>query len=152
MRNVIADGLSRSKPLSSEWALDHQSFTWLCQREFVPSVDLFATRENHKLPSYVSPVPDDKAVAIDAFSISWSKGKRIYLFPPPSMMPKVLPLVENYKGAAIIVTPDWEARPWYVALSERAKEHFLLPSPQLSQKVGEKRFDYLPCWDFPDGE
>ena len=74
VRNVIADGLSRSKPLSSEWTLDHQSFSWLCQKEFVPSVDLFATKENHKLRSYVSPVPDIEAVAVDAFSSSQSIG------------------------------------------------------------------------------
>ena len=39
----------------------------MCEREFVPSVDLFATRENLRLPSLVSLVPDPLALEVDAF-------------------------------------------------------------------------------------
>ena len=39
---------------------------------FTPHVDLFATHLNHKLPLYVSPVPDPKAWDIDALNINWT--------------------------------------------------------------------------------
>ena len=39
---------------------------------FTPHVDLFATYLNHKVPLYVSPVPDQNAWDIDAPNISWS--------------------------------------------------------------------------------
>jgi hypothetical protein len=35
------------------------------------SIDLFASRTNYKLPSYVSRYSDHQAIAIDAFSIVW---------------------------------------------------------------------------------
>ena len=46
-----------------------------------PNVDLFATRFNHKLPLYVSPVPDSHALAVDAFSVNWNL-LHAYAFPP----------------------------------------------------------------------
>jgi len=30
VRNIIADALSRDKPMSSEWILDKKSFLWIC--------------------------------------------------------------------------------------------------------------------------
>ena len=57
--NVMANLLSRSKQvLSTEWSLHPQVFKQICHKWFTPHVDLFATHLNHKLPLYVSPVPD----------------------------------------------------------------------------------------------
>ena len=38
-----------------------------------PQIDLFATRFNHKLPQFVSPVPDSLAVAVDALTLPWEE-------------------------------------------------------------------------------
>ena len=38
-----------------------------------PVIDLFASLLNHKLEKYISFRPDPNAVAVDAFSISWTK-------------------------------------------------------------------------------
>ena len=70
---MVADGLSRDVPLPSEWSLDDHSFQLLCRREFLPEVDLFATRENNKVPVFVSPLQDHLAVDVDAFSIDWNR-------------------------------------------------------------------------------
>ena len=60
--NVMADLLSRSNQVqSTEWSLHPQVFKQICQKWFTPHVDLFTTQLNHKLPLYVSPVPDPKA-------------------------------------------------------------------------------------------
>ena len=57
--NVITDKLSRHKQvIQTEWSLLQEIFDLLCGRWNTPTVDLFATRFNHKLPRFVSPVPD----------------------------------------------------------------------------------------------
>ena len=63
----MADLLSRSNQVqSTERSLHPQVFKQICHKWFTPHVDLFATRLNHKLPLYVSPVPDQNAWDIDA--------------------------------------------------------------------------------------
>ena len=58
--NVIADKLSRrNQVIQTEWSLSQQVFNLLCSRWVQPRVDLFATRFNHKLPWFVSPVHRD---------------------------------------------------------------------------------------------
>ena len=70
--NVIADSLSRrDRAIQTEWSLHPLVFRQICQVWHKPMVDLFATSLNAKLPTYVSPVPDDKAWQIDASNISW---------------------------------------------------------------------------------
>ena len=67
--NVMADLLSRSNQVqSTEWSLHPQVFKQICQKWFTPHVDLFATHLNHKLPLYMSPIPDPKAWDIDTQS------------------------------------------------------------------------------------
>ena len=52
-------------------------------------MDLFATRYNHKLPQFVSPVPDPQAWAVGALSLSW-EGLDPYAFPPAAQHALVL--------------------------------------------------------------
>ena len=66
--NVLADRLSRiDKIVKTEWALDKSIAKSIFQMFNYPNLDLFATRFNHKLPLYVSPVLDNQAFATDAF-------------------------------------------------------------------------------------
>ena len=155
VKNVVADGLSRNVPLSSEWSLDVHSFQLLCRREFVPEVDLFATRENHKVPQFVSPLPDPLAVAVDAFSLDWNRWRRIYLFPPSALILRVLVLLQHFQGQALLITPAWTNQPWYPLALQLARHHWDLPCPVLSQRVGEniicnssKIYRHLLCWIF----
>ena len=88
--NVMADLLSRSNQVqSTEWSLHPQVFKQICQKWFTPHVDLFATHLNHKLPLYVSPVPDPKAWDIDALNINWT-NLTAYAYPPTALLPKVI--------------------------------------------------------------
>ena len=80
--NILADSLSRSHSIvQTEWTVAHQCLEPVWRTWFKPHVDLFATKFNHRLPTYVSPVPDPQAWAVDALSISWS-GMLAYAFPP----------------------------------------------------------------------
>ena len=50
---------------------------------------LFATRDNHKLPTFMSLFPDGMAWAVDVMSLS-RKGMWAYPFSPFPLVPKVL--------------------------------------------------------------
>ena len=87
---MIADKLSRhNQVIQTEWSLSQQVFNQLCSRWDQPQIDLFATRLNHKLPQFVSPVPDPDAWAMDALNLSWEKLD-VYAFPPVSLITQVV--------------------------------------------------------------
>jgi hypothetical protein len=50
---------------------------------------LFDTSLNRNLDTFVSPVPDPLAYAVDAMAISW-KGMFAYAFPPSKVLSQVL--------------------------------------------------------------
>ena len=88
--NVMADLLSRSNQVqSTEWSLHPQVFHQIYQKWFTPHADLFATLLNHKLPLYVSPVPDQNAWDIDALNIKWT-GLTAYAYPPTALLHRVI--------------------------------------------------------------
>ena len=68
----------------TEWSLSQVFDIW-CSRWARPHVELFATRFNHKLPKFVSPVPDPTAWAVDALSPPW-ENLDVYTFPPVSLL------------------------------------------------------------------
>ncbi|XP_068713259.1 uncharacterized protein [Montipora foliosa] len=74
--NTEADSLSRN--LNPNFLILTRILEDFC---FIPSVDLFASRLNHKLETYVSWKPDPFATFIDAFTIDWGPHS-FYAFPP----------------------------------------------------------------------
>ena len=155
VQNVIADRLSRSGPSPSEWTLDEESFLWLCQNMGTPQVDLFATRYTARLPTFVSPVRDVTAVAVDSFTVEWNQWSTIYLFPPTNLIMRVLSVLESYRGKALLITPLWPNQNWFPVLLARAKGKVLLPRPRLFQKIGttvtwceSSLYRTLVCWTF----
>ncbi|CAG2206968.1 NEBL1_2 [Mytilus edulis] len=70
--NILADTLSRSfAPVNTKWELHQVVFKAVTLHWGSPQIDLFATSLNHKLATFVSPVPDPKSYAVDAMSLSW---------------------------------------------------------------------------------
>ena len=70
-KNVLADLLSRrDKIIHTEWTLHQSVVNALCITWDRPNIDLFATRLNHWLPVFVSPMADPQAVDVDALSIA----------------------------------------------------------------------------------
>ena len=93
--NVTADLLSRSNQVqSTEWSLHHQVFKNICRRWFTPNADLFATYLNHKLPLYISPIPDPNDWDIDALNINWA-GVTAYAYPPTALLHVVIKKSDN---------------------------------------------------------
>ena len=75
-------------------------------------VDLFATRLNHKLPMYVSPVSDSQAWETDALNISW-EGLDAYVFCPVALIPQVIEKMTTYRCKIIMIAPGWPGMSWF---------------------------------------
>ena len=111
--NILADSLSRAHMvLTTEWTLSHAVCRSVWELWFHPHIDLFATRFNHRLPLYVSPVPDPAAWAIDALSLSWH-GLLAYAFPPFPILAKVIRKARLDNASLVLVAPRWPAQPWF---------------------------------------
>ena len=116
IRNVVADQLSRSNQiLAGEWSLHQQVMRQVSQIWFPPEVDLFATRWNTKLPKFVSPIQDPKAWKVDAMSFPWTELVA-YMFPPSSMLNKVVQKLAIDKPKTILIAPWWPTQPWWQSL------------------------------------
>ena len=139
VRNVLADSLSRTKPVSSEWTLCPLGRQRILSTNPDIQIDLFATSENSLVDKFVSPFPHPQAAAVDAMSINWNKWSWIYLFPPTNFLLKVLQKIRSYKGNAVIIAPFWPKRPWFPLLLSLASHHERLHT-NLHQKVGEQYF------------
>ena len=129
--NVVADKLSRlGQTIQTEWSLLPEIFQALCDRWHQPQIDLFATRFNNKLPLFVSPVPDLRATAVDALSVSW-EDLDAYAFPPTAIWGKVVEkLQDSPYRRLIIIAPGWPNMAWFWDLVEMSSQIPLL-LPQL---------------------
>ena len=130
--NVLADVLSRRwQVVGTEWSLHPQVARALLRAWGNPSIDLFATCLNAKLPLYCSLVPDPQAVFEDAFRHPWD-DLDLYAFPPFALVGRVIARVqESSRVAMTLVAPLWPEKEWFADLL------LLLTQPPLA----------LPCWD-----
>ena len=111
--NVMVDLLSRSNQVQlTEWSLHPQVFKQICHKWFTPHVDLFATHLNHKLPLYVSPIPDPKAWDIDALNINWT-GLTAYAYPPRALLHRVIKKIRQCHCLIILIAPGLSGMPWF---------------------------------------
>lgn len=122
-RNVVADSLSRPNSLpATEWSLSDQMFERISSLWFRPLIDLFATRYNFKVRTFFSPVPDDLALGVDAFSHSWD-GLLAYAFPPVAVVPELLRKFRQSDCQLVLVAPRWPKQHWYPDLLSRLIDH-----------------------------
>ena len=127
--NTLADRMSRiDKPISTEWSLNQEIASKIFQIMDFPSIDLFAKRLNHRLPLYVSPIPDQKALSIDAISMDWNRI-HAYAFPPFHLIQTVINKVRISQCRIVLIAPLWPDRPWFPELLG------LLVSPPVSLPV-----------------
>lgn len=110
--NVDADTQSRLKNLDTEWELSNFAYKKIVNTFSKPNIDLFATDLNTKCRNFCSFENSQFAVAIDAFTISWSE-KFFYAFPPFSMILRTLKKIKVDKAQGIVVVPFWTSQPWF---------------------------------------
>ena len=113
IENVVADRESRKEHKQSEWMLNKNLFHFALSYFNVPvDIDCFATRVNAQLEKYVSRHPDPYASVIDAFSFNW-KDQNVYVFPPFSLIGRVLQKLRVDKAKALCVLPQWTTQAWW---------------------------------------
>ena len=115
--NVLADILNRrGQVVGTEWSLHPQVARSLLRAWGNPSIDLFATCLNAKLPLYCSLVPDPQAVFEDAFRHPWD-DLDLYSFPPFPLIGRVVARVrESSLVAMTLVAPLWPEKEWFADL------------------------------------
>jgi hypothetical protein len=151
----LADKPSRKTNMDAEWQLNPKLFSKIVKElNFVPTIDLFASRLNTQLEDYYSYQPDPQSAGTDAFSFSW-KSKSFYCFPPFSCISRCLQKIRGDEAKGIIVVPKWPTQPFYPLLHKllmtdpvllkRDPRSLLMPNqPELTSPMGEKT-DFLAC-------
>lgn len=132
LENVIADKNSRIKNVDTEYSLNNEIFLDVTKKLGVPEIDLFASYLNKKCKRFASRFPDPESEFVDAFTKNW-KNLKAYIFPPFSLLPKILSKIENDQAECLVVFPIWKTQPWYPKLESmiRSEVVFLNPRPNL---------------------
>ena len=134
--NSIADKLSRN--FDREWLLSDEVFYTIQDKLGVCDIDLFASKDNHKLSKYVSYTPDANAVAVNAFSLTWTSFNA-YVFPPFSLLGLVLQKIMQDQATVTLVAPVFHTQPWFVMLLQlTCHQPYLLPKPELCLTLPNK--------------
>lgn len=143
--NVLADQGSRDLPIETEWTLDATTFTWVLQQMTrLPEVDLFATRDNAQLQTFVSPCPDNLAAGSDALTINWNRWNTIYLYPPTVILPRIIPLLEIFKGQGILIAPLCVASGWFQSLNRMCRGKIPLPLNLSLSQLTNRGIEFHP--------
>ena len=103
-RNIHADSLSRAGQVQAgEWSMTRTEFDKICQTLGRPRIDLMATAENTRTAQFISPVPHQEAMGVDAFAVKWPTSQLLYAFPPPVLVPRVLQRFQSLPGIQLIL-------------------------------------------------
>ena len=146
--NILADQLSRKNQVChTEWSLHPSVLESLWQTWGKPQIDLFATKENCKLPLYVSPAPDACALAVDALTMSW-ENLSFYAFPPSPLLQKVMDRFRGTTRCQMILIAPWRPEKCWFADLMRLKKSPPLQLPQrwdLLKQPGKPIFHANPA-------
>jgi len=113
--NHEADRASRQFNDATEWMLNTNVFNEITLAFGHPSIDLFASRCNKQIERYVAWKPEPEAVAIDAFSFSWT-DEFSFIFPPFSVLGQTVAKIQRERVKGILIIPQWPTQPWYPAV------------------------------------
>ena len=107
IQNTEPDLQSQKNEVHTMWKLRENTFNNICsQLSTSPKIDLFATRLNTQLSTFVSYRPDPKCIAVNAFLLDWS-NLDFYAFPPFVCLNRVLQKIYQDKAKGIVIAADW---------------------------------------------
>jgi hypothetical protein len=111
-----------NKLVSTEWTLHMDVVQSVRDLWGSPTIDLFATKMNNRLPQYMSPLPDLKALAVNALAVSWD-DMNAYTFLPTHLIQAVLNEVMTDKVRLCLISPCWPSQSWFRTLLELMTDH-----------------------------
>jgi len=113
IENVQADKASREEyKVEGEWKLEQRVFDQINDTFGPFEVDLMATRLNFQCKAYFSWMHDPGSIGTDAFMQEWGFNK-IYVFPPFSIVGRVLQKLERDQADACVLLPLWPSQFWF---------------------------------------
>lgn len=116
--NVLADSLSRkNQVIATEWTLSLSVVSRIFDLWGTPTVDMFATRFNNRLPIFWSPIPDPRAALVDALSADWSHLWG-YAYPPTPIINRCLLKIRADKSDIILIAPLNRGATWFHLLCQ----------------------------------
>ena len=130
--NFEADKNSRKFQDATEWQLNPKIYKAVCDTFGTQEIDLFASRINGKTEKYVTWKPE--AFAVDAFYINW-RHHFIYIFPPFSLLTKVIKKLCQDQATGILVFPAWSTQPWYPQALELSSNVPLKIRPNITNLI-----------------
>ena len=113
--NADADRLSRDLNLDLEWMISVQVFKKIVSLFGQPDIDLFASRLNAQVETYVSWKPHPLAKYVDAFSIDWSQFF-FYAFPPFCLISRCVQKIIQDQASGILIIPLWTTQPYFTVV------------------------------------
>lgn len=128
------DWNSRRSLTYPEWQLNPEVLSKaleLLQKEI--TLDLMASRTTAQTEKYLSRHPEPEATGSDALSINWAKdgrlqGHKLYCFPPPLLIDRVVTKLLKDPVEMILVFPLWQnLPPSWPDLRELIQEVVLIP-------------------------
>ena len=137
--NTEADKASRKFKENTEWMLNTNVFNSIVEDFGRPEIDLFASSENKQIEKYISWKPEPEALAIDAFTVEW-KEQFFYIFPPFSIIGRVVEKIQQDQTRCILITPDWPTQAWYPAVNRLAVKRLRFqPGLELLRLPGQEK-------------
>ena len=100
------------------------------------TVDAFASPATALLPRYWTPAPIGGAEATDAFAQTWL-GERLWVHPPPSLIPHIVQMLEATGAEAFVCVPHWPGAAWFAPLRDMATELVTFPPGSLRRVAGD---------------
>ena len=146
IQNEAADRFSRKFRDRTEWQLNPSVFKLLVKRWGRPEIDLFASRHNCQLKPFVSWHADPDAFATDAMSLSW-KHKFVYIFPPFSMLSRVLQKLQEDQSRALVIAPLRRTQVWFPKMSRMLiSKPVVLPKEESLLRLPHDQTKPHPLW------
>jgi integrase len=116
----LTRGFKRSKFLDLEVQLNPVVFeSFVHEGPFTPTIDWFASSVNCQLPRFCSWLPSSSATFTDAFSQFWGNEPG-YMFPPFSLLPRILAKVRRDHANVLLVHPNWPGALWFPLLTSKS--------------------------------
>ena len=116
--NYEADEASMVFNDQTEWTLQEEIFIAICAKFGMSSIELFASRLNHKVLRYCSWEPDPQATYIDSFMYDWGQENLCYAFPPFSVIHMVIQKMIQDAAKLILIVPAWYTQLWFTLLMQ----------------------------------
>ena len=111
-----------------------------------PEIDIFASRHNYQFKPFVSWHADPDAYATDAMCLSW-KNKYVYIFPPFSMLSRILQKLQEDQAQALVIAPLWRSQVWFPKICQMLiSQPVLLPQEVSLQQIPHNRSKIHTLW------